>query len=279
MEKEIPKTSKKEGETLLEKVITESPPVLVKKKNKTPKILLLVLSLLVLFGLLYYSVTSLELLQKLGISTETQQQEDEDETSTDLDIEIEEEEELTLFEGDTFTASLPPDWTIEEYYDGNGTDMLPEGTDFEGLTGLKIFKNQTEIFYLKAIYGIGFAGCPSYSKFTDEDPVYFAQIEEDNLVSGTETTVTDYTQSEYVEFELLGKTFRRVERAYVYDTILGNEYFEPPCVPSLVTFEDLEYIPEDGEPTTAYDYGITENATSEDLVILDEILESIALVN
>jgi hypothetical protein len=285
MEKEIPKNQEEENVSPLEKVISESPPVALKEKKKSSKLILLLISLLVFSGLLYYAITSLELLEMLGISTQTQQQENGTESPEDTETEIEdveiedEEEELTLFEGDTITASLPSDWTIEEYYDGNGTDMLPEGTDFEGLTGLKIFKNETEIFYLKAIYGIGFAGCPNYARFSDEDPAYYTQLEEDNVISGTGTTVTDYTQSEYVEFEFLGKTFRRVEREYVYDTIPGNEYFEPPCVPSLVTFDSLSYLPEDGEPATAYDYGITQDTTSEDLLILDEILGGMALAN
>ena len=247
--------------------------------NPTPpkKSKLLIISLvavLLLASLFLYLLFFTKVFENLNL-TET---EDENSQENEQENPQEETPQSTMFNGDTFTAQIPNDWSMEEYYDGDGTDMLSDG-DYTGLTGLKIFKNNTEMFYLKAIYGIGFAGCPSYAKFTDESSTYYNQILSDNQISGTELNISDYTQTEYSEFVWLGKTFRRVERAYTYDTVPNNSYFEPACVPTLVGFQGLEFQPEEGPAATSYDYSPTQDATLEDLDVIDAILESMTLFN
>lgn len=249
-------------------------PTPVKKRSPLLTIILsfvLLLTLLLLYLLFFTKV--FEDLFVVNTQDENSQENEQENPQDEEDI------ELTTFGGDTFTASLSEGWSIEEYYDGEGTNMLTEGITYTGLTGLKIFKNNIEMFYLKAIYGIGFAGCPNYAKFTDESTTYYNQVMSDNQISGTQLNVTDYTQDEYSEFTWLGKTFRRVERAYTYDTIPNNTYFEPACVPTLVTFEGLEFQPEDGPAATSYDYGPTQGATLDDLDVIDTILENMTLSN
>ena len=246
------------------------------KKKKFPIAILFVFLFVLFLGLAYYAIFSLKLLEKVGLfdTQETTEQENTQELE-----ENNEGAELVPFEGEVVNANLPANWSMEEYFNGEGTTMLTEGIDYTGLTGLKIFKDTTEIFYLKAIYGIGFSGCPSYAKFDDENPAYYTQILEDNEVSGDEVNVTDYTNSTYIQFEWLGKTFRRIGDIYNYDTIAGNAYFEPTCTPSLVSLSGLQFTP-DGEPAASgYDYGATDEATEADLLIVDEILESMTLVN
>ena len=260
--------------------LMERPPESITPKpsrvKKLPPLLViilgLVLPLIVLFLYLLFFTKVLDDLNLVNTKDENSQ-ENEQEVPQD-----EEEEELTTFEGDTFTAPLPEDWSIQEYYNGNGTDMLSDGV-YTGLTGLKIFKNDQEVFYMKAIYGIGFAGCPNYAKFTDESTTYYNQILVDNQVSGTQLNVADYTEDEYSEFVWLSKTFRRVEREYTYDTVPNNSYFEPACVPTLVSFQGLEFQPQGGPAATSYDYGPTQGATLEDLDTIDTILEGMTLSN
>jgi hypothetical protein len=43
------------------------------------------------------------------------------------------------FIGEAVTATLPKGWSIQEYFNGEGSDMLTEGVTYTGLTGLKIF--------------------------------------------------------------------------------------------------------------------------------------------
>ena len=113
---------------------------------------------------------------------------------------------------------------------------------------------------------------PSYAKFADENKTLHNQLIDDNKVTGTELNILDYTNSEYSEFEWLGKTFRRVGKEYNYDTVPNNVYFESACVPTLVSFDGLQFQPEDGPAALAYDYSLTDIATLDDLEVIDSIL-------
>jgi hypothetical protein len=274
---------------LVDKVLQESPQKQKEVKKDKSKWILLVLLLLLLIGCIFYSILNLNSFDitqgdEHQISDEPWDSSDnnlfKEENPSEQKEDVETEDELSIFTGESIGAQLPANWTIVEYYDGEGTTGISQEYEgFTGLTGLKIFKNEAEIFYLQAIYGIGFPGCPSYAKFEDENPSYYEQMLENNEITDVEIEVTDYTESEYVEFEWLGTTFRRVNKYYNYDTVSGNEYFEPSCVPTILTLEGLEYYPPDGPSAKSYDYGPTENASEEDLLIVDEILESMILAN
>lgn len=264
-------------ESPIESITRIQPP-----EKKQPPVLTIILFIILIVTLLFlfllFFTDTLDNVKFFNPQEDNQQQEEEDNQQQD------ETPDFITYEGETFTAQLPTqwsisDWRMEEYYDGNGTNMLTEGETYTGLTGLKIFKNNVEMFYLKAISGIGFAGCPNYAKFADESTTYYNQIIADNQVSGTQLNIDDFTTAQYFEFEWLGKTFRRVEREYNYDTVDGNNYFEPSCVPTLVTFDGLEFQPSTGPAATSYDYGPTEDATLDDLEILDSILESMEFSN
>jgi hypothetical protein len=191
------------------------------------------------------------------------------------------EQSYTTFEGEVVTAQLPLGWNIIEYFDGNGTESLPgEPSDYNGLTAIDIISDDNrQVFTLQAVSGIGFAGCPQYALFEDDNDVYKLEQETMNDEMGETMEVFDYTDTEYVEFEFLGVTFRRVGDKYYYDTEEGNNYFEPPCVEGLLTLEGLYFTDESGYIYESYFYGPTEYATEEDLPIVDEILESVELVD
>jgi hypothetical protein len=191
-----------------------------------------------------------------------------------------EESTTTTFEGEVITAELPEGWNIIEYFDGDGTESLPDSEmTYEGLTALDIVNPENkQVFSLQAVSGIGFIGCPEYAVFDDDNEAY--RFEQENTMDGLgeELNTIDYTDTEYSEFELLGVTFRRIDDKYYYDTQEGNNYFEPPCVAGLLTLEGLYFTDEDGNIYESYFYGATEDATSADLPVVDEILESIELV-
>ncbi len=203
----------------------------------------------------------------------------------DEDCLEEEDDEIgssyVTFEGEVITAQLPSGWSIIEYFDGDGTESLPgEAGDYEGLTAIDIISDDNrQVFTLQAVSGIGFAGCPQYALFEDDNDVYKLEQETMNDEMGEEMEVLDYTDTEYVEFEFLGVTFRRVGNKYYYDTDEGNNYFEPPCIESLLTLEGLYFTDEDGHIYEAYFYGPTEYSIEDDLPIIDDILESMELVN
>lgn len=256
------------------------------KRKSTLLPLIFVLLLLIFLVGIYYLVFELNILDRFtnkntdNDTVNTQQEEDNQEEDVQEDENQQQDTpQLTLFQGKFVSTNLPEGWTVVEYSDGDGSDMLTPGVGYVGLTGLKIFKEETELFFMQAVSGLGFAGCPQYAKFSDENPDYYAQILEDNEVSGQTLTLSDYTNTKYEEFNWFNTPFRRINTSYVYDTELGNSYFEPPCVPTLVSFPNvLEYYMDGDTHTTTFDYGVIEGATEADLLVIDQILSDMKVV-
>ncbi len=249
------------------------------KKKSFVKPLLFILIFLLLAAGIYYLIFEMNIIEKLTGENLDNNVAEEQPEEDDIEEDTKETETLTPFDGEYISTEIPDGWEIEEYKDGEGTTMLPDIGGYTGLTGLKIFKGEQEIFFMQAVSGLGFAGCPNYAKFTDENPEYYSQIVEDNEIIGEDLNVTDYTNSQYQEFTWLGIPFRRIAKEYLYDETLGNEYFESPCVPSLISFENISlYTSEDGYESSTYDYGAKEDATEQDLLVVDQILADMKLV-
>ena len=185
----------------------------------------------------------------------------------------------TTFEGETVTALVPDGWSIEEYYDGEGTESLVEGITYEGFTGLKIKKGTKEIFSLRAVSGIGIVGCPMYAKFLDYNPTHLIDNQSIANEIGDTMNVIDYSTVQYVEFKWLDKTFRRLGTEYLYDEVPNNDFFEAPCMQGVVTFAGFGFVDSSGYESNAYFFGAEENVTDDELLIVDEILESMELKN
>ncbi len=249
----------------------------LKGKIGSIKILIVILLCILFLAVGYYLVFTLKVFRKSTNEQETYN----DVTGQDTESELENNGnvEFILFEGEHISASLPTSWRIEEYVDGQGSTMLTPGETYSGLTGLKIYKEDTLLFSMQAVSGLGFSGCPNYARFPDESKEYYEQTLIDNEVSGQELNIQDFTSSSYSEFEWLGVSFRRVGNTYVYDTISGNDYFESSCVFTLVSFYDLTTYRIDGKyGSSAYDFGATQSATTSDLETIDDILDSMALL-
>ncbi len=205
--------------------------------------------------------------------TDTTTEEEMTETEEEKDV-VEEDE---YFEGETVKTLKPNGWTIEEYYDGEGTESLASGVTYDGLTGLKIKKNGIEKFSLRAVNGIGFEGCRTYYKFNDYNPSHLAYNESMEKEVGETTEIIDHTNSQYHEFEWLGKTFRRIGEVYFYDEQEGNNYFEAPCSTGILVLEGLSFDISDGYLGEAYFYGAKEGTSEADLLVIDSILSSMTL--
>lgn len=238
-------------------------------------ITLIVILILAIFGLGGYLVYANQLWKNIpyintlfGQDGDSNQEENNEEDPNTL---------VNTFEGETITAKYPNNWSIVEYYNGEGTDSLVSDITYTGLTGLKIFHEEKEIFYAKAVSGIGMEGCPFYAIFDDDSPSYRAEQESmEEEIGGTLNTV-DYTNTDYIEFDWLGTTFRRIDHSYYYDTEEGNNYFEAPCAPAILVLEGLSFEDESEYLGEAYFYGAKATATDEELDIVDQILESMEL--
>jgi hypothetical protein len=182
---------------------------------------------------------------------------------------------LDTFEGETLSAVLPEGWEIIEYFDGEGTDMIDPGTSYTGLTGIQILNKREEVMKIEGVSGIGFVGCQELPRFTDSSPEYEQEQEELNEeIMEEEIEYLDYTDIPYSEFNWFEKKFRRIQTALYYDTVEDNDYFEPQCEVSFFRLENLGFEDADGYPGDTYMYTISQEATEEELRLLDQILIS-----
>lgn len=270
----------------------ESPTVVVtdRPKKKRKGLIILVVVLSILFLALGGYIVYIEFFQEAVEQDLIQDMEEEDtdlgvcevgdEDCEEEDVVVKPEEKYTMFEGEIISAKLPKGWSIVEYFDGEGTESLPEEMgEYSGLTAIDIINpNNLQVFTLQAVSGIGFVGCPNYALFDDDSPSYHAEQQSASDEMGDTLKITDYTNEDYIEFEFLGVTFRRIGEKYFYDMVEGNNYFEPPCVEGLLTLEGLYFTDENGHIYEAYFYGLTEDATTADLLVIDEILGSVDLI-
>jgi hypothetical protein len=213
---------------------------------------------------------------------DSDQQEQQEETDTQEEESSSEEDtetsSFTTYEGSVLGAILPEGWTIVEYMDGDGTDMLVSDLTYTGITGLKVFNGSDAILEMIAVSGIGFVGCPELPIFPDSSEEYLEEQEGYNEVSGTDLITYDFTNTEYSDFKWFGKDFRRVDKTLYFDTVEDDEYFQPQCEGGLVTVPGLSFEDSDGYEGVAYFYGINEDATEEQLDILDSILASMVTI-
>jgi len=254
---------------------------IVKPKRKVGLIVLAILLSLVVICLLLYIAYEKEYIQipflsKTNSAQDTEENGDTDNTDADeVDVVV----TTTTFEGDTVTATLPEGWTMQEFYNGQGSDYLSEGPDYVGLTGIKIFNpDNVQMFYFAGVNGIGFAGCSEYYAFADDNPAFRAEAQASADEMGEDMNINDFSNMPYAEYEVLGRTVRRIATKIYLDETEGNNYFEAPCFNVVVTFEGLSYTDETNIPYEAYFYGFASTITGDELLQVDSILESMQLV-
>lgn len=250
-----------------------------RKKLFIGLIALLVLVVLTVLGFLIYNYffsgngEEIDNTEEQGIEDVIVDEEEEEEE----DIE---EEVLSLYQGEYINARLPEDWRIIEYTDGDGTESLPDYTEYTGLTAIDIINPENkQVFSIQAVSGIGFTECFDYPIFPDNNPEYMQEQKEMNEEMGEELTTIDYTNTPYSEFLFLNTRFRRVGRKYFYDTKTDSNNFEPPCVEGILNIEGLNFKDSENYRYEAYFYGPTEEAMDNDLLVIDQILSTITLVN
>jgi hypothetical protein len=259
---------------------TPQPASKPKSKSNGGLVALCICLALIVVGLLVYIAYEKEYIQipflsKTNSAQDTEENGNTDNTDADeVDVVV----TTTTFEGDTVTATLPEGWTMQEYYNGQGSEYLSDGPDYVGLTGIKIFnEDDTSMFYLAGVNGIGFAGCSEYYAFADDNPAYRAQAQASADEMGDPMNINDFSNMPYFEYDVLGRTIRRIATKIYLDDEEGNNYFEAPCFNVVVTFEGLSYTDETNIPYEAYFYGFNTTITGEELLKVDDILKSMSL--
>ncbi len=249
-----------------------------KKKMKEIYILVIMLAIIAL-GLVGYIVYSEIFLSEEQEATEEEGEVPVEEEATDVEVEDVDEgvSDTETFTGDYLTAEIPVGWDIIEYEDGDGTDMVASGVDFVGLTAFEVLNYGGEIvFRMYAVYGIGgIDACDEYVQFEDFNEDDYDDIVESSAFVDTVTELVDYTDVEYTEFTFLGLRVRRVEKELFWDTIEGETYFEPACNISYAVWNLEGLVFSDGDmDSSAYMWEVSDTATEEELLKLDEILDS-----
>ena len=265
-----------ETQTTTPPVPTPSEP---KPKGNASLIVLCVILGLIIVCLLTYiayqkGLVEIPFLDKANTNTNTQAEENADDTTV-----AETETATETFTGEAVSATLPEGWTIEEYFNGDGSDMLTEGITYTGLTGLKIFNtDDEEMLWLKGVYGIGFEGCSEYYAFEDDNPTYRQEMQDMVDEIGDTMHVNDFSSMPYTEYEWLGHSTRRVANRFYQDSEEGNSYFEASCFNILVVLDGVSFEDNDGYAHSGYFYEFPETITGDQLVQIDGILESMSAV-
>ena len=245
------------------------------KGNGALVVLCVILGLIIVCLLTYIAyqkgLVEIPFLEKSNTNTNTQTEETTDDTTVA-------ETQTETFTGEAVTATLPQGWSIQEYFNGEGSDMLTEGVTYTGLTGLKIFNaDDKEMFWLKGVYGIGFEGCSEYYAFADDNPTYRQQMQDMVDEIGDTMNINDFSSMPYTEYEWLGHTTRRVANRFYQDQTDGNSYFEASCFNILVNLDGVSFNT-DGYDHSGYFYEFPETITGDQLVQIDGILESMSPV-
>lgn len=212
---------------------------------------------------------------------------DDDSDSTDSDSEeddgdddSDEEDVITMepFTGTYVDGQHPEGWTIIEYVDGNGTNMMVEGITYIGLTGLKVVApGSKDVFTMKAVSGIGGTdACQEYYKFSDSSEAYYTDVVDRSAVSGVIPTVVDLTSQTYTYFEFFGLRTRRINTDLYWDTSSSTTTFDAACGigAEFWWFDELQFKA-DGMNTSGYELTIDGTSTSAEKITLDGILYSL----
>ena len=189
------------------------------------------------------------------------------------------EEDLTEnYDGTTISAVIPKGWSIKEYYNGDGSDYLVEGTKYTGLTGLQIKDTDgNDLFHISAVNGIGYEGCTEYYEFSDDNAAYKAQMQSLADEIGDTMNVNDLTKVQYTEFSWLGTPTRRIGLYIYMDQTANDNYFEASCFRALVNLNGLKFKDTDGNEYSGYFYGFSNRISNDNLLKVDGILGSMKI--
>ena len=180
---------------------------------------------------------------------------------------------LEVFEGEYISAEIPQGWSVKEYKD-DYSGSVPEGSSPILLTSLEINHESKNIFKLEILDGVGSVGCPQIVLFKDTPVNFKEEQDEENEKIGVTAEVLDYTNTPYSEITLFGTKIRRVGTKVLYDTPSNTVAFEAQCESNWISIPELLKV----SVVSYFNLSVSQEATLEELTILDSVLESMKLV-
>jgi len=251
------------------KEVVESIKETVQSTSGTSKLMGIIFFLiLVVVGLGSY------ILVKEGYFTEKKNVNTIEEEEVEKPKETEKEPELEIFEGEYISAEIPQEWSVKEYKNGENNGFVPEGNQYTGLTTLEVNHESKNIFKLEILDGVGSIGCPQIVLFKDSPENFEEKQNESNEEIGLQAEVLDYTNTTYSEITLFGTKIRRVGTKVFFDTDSNTVAFEAQCENNWIEISGLNSV----SPVSYFRIVISQDATQEELTVLDSILESMKLV-
>lgn len=190
------------------------------------------------------------------------------------------EPELVKFEGKYLYAEVPQGWSVKEFEDfyfedDKKTELSEIGLlEFEGLATFKIYKENTQLFRLSHFFGgVGTLDYGTMYRFKDYSPEWEEEERETLGKVGSTFNIIDLTETPYSEYKILGATIRRVNDKFFQDQVKETTTtFE--CYASSPILWGLQPFP-CTTPSAAIEYQFTEGITEPDLLIIDNILQSL----
>ena len=183
------------------------------------------------------------------------------------------EPELVKFQGEYLTTEIPQGWSIKEFKNGEESDMVTEGVQYSGLTKFEISHESKDLFKLEILDGVGSVGCSQIVLFKDSPEDFEEKQNQQNEEIGIQANVLDYTDTKYSEISLFGTELRRVETKVFYDTDSSTNTFEAQCESNWISIPELNKV----SPVSYFNLSVSQEATLDELTILDSILESMKL--
>ncbi len=172
--------------------------------------------------------------------------------------------------GDYLSAKLPEDWSAEE---------TSNTENWNGLVEFVVKNENGVVFGLQYNSGLGgYPTCEStFIKFSDYSPeqlqsfmdVYNNDVAEGSYDCPSDPQIEDFGD-DYVSVDFLSNEFRRPAKWYYIDSVSDNAYFEYDLVAGNLVNTPLGQF--------LY-YTWTEGLTGNDMLVLDQVLESIDVVN
>ena len=187
------------------------------------------------------------------------------------------------FSGDYLLAEdIATGWSIVEYVNGAGSDMLVSGVTYVGLTGLEV-KNASDVvvFKMEGVNGIGGTDyCGEVFQFSDSSATYVQDTYDASVALGQGTPlIVDLSGDTYAAYEFLGTNIRRIDYDLYWDTSTAGS-FDAACgiaagVRKLTTisFEGTQGAITD--TLDSYSFDIPATVSSSDLLLLDQVLENL----
>lgn len=229
--------------------------------------------LIVIIFILFFAVIAMGtyIFIKEGFFTEKNPTNTIEEEEEKKEEETVKETELVKFQGEYLTTEIPQGWSIKEFKNGEESDMVTEGVQYSGLTKFEISHESKDIFRLEILDGVGSVGCSQIVLFKDSPEDFEEKQNQQNEEIGIQANVLDYTDTKYSEISLFGTKVRRVRTKVFYDTDSSTNTFEAQCESNWLVLKGLERV----SPVPLFNVWISQDASEEELTVLDSILRSL----